>query len=115
MVYVIDDDANVRRSLELLLRSYELRCTSFTTGKEFLEQYSGSQQGVVILDLKMADMDAKDFLQTLRDYGNGIPVIGITANIESNMRQYCRDLGVKNIMSKPVDSKALMDIIRYYK
>ena len=91
------------------------RCKSFSTGRDFLEQYSGNQQGVVILDLKMADMDAKDFLQTLRDYGNGIPVIGITANIESNMRQYCRDLGVKNIMSKPVDSKALMDIIRYYK
>ncbi len=114
MVYVIDDDANVRRSIELLLSSYELRCKSFSTGRDFLEQYSGNQQGVVILDLKMADMDAKDFLQTLRDEGIGIPIIGITANDEEHLREYCRDFGVKNIMSKPVDSKALMDIIRFY-
>lgn len=114
MVYVIDDDASVRRSLELLLRSYEMTYKSFTNGKEFLEQYSGNQQGVVILDLKMADMDARDFLQRLRDEGIGIPVIGITANNELHIREYCRDFGVKNIMSKPVDSKALMDIIKYY-
>jgi len=114
MVYVIDDDANVRRSLELLLGSYELRCQAYMTGREFLDQYRKDAHDVVILDLKMADMDTKDFLQTLRDEGIEIPVIGITALDEEHMRDYCKDFGVKNIMSKPVDSKALMDIIRYY-
>ena len=115
MVYVIDDDTNVRSSLELLLKSYDMRYKSFTSGKEFLEHYSGRQKGVVILDLKMADMDARDFLQRLKDRGIGIPVIGITANNELHVREYCRDFGVTNIMSKPVDSKALMDIIVYYR
>ncbi len=56
----------MRSSLELLLKSYDMRYKSFTSGKEFLEHYSGSQKGVVILDLKEKDMDALDFLHTVK-------------------------------------------------
>lgn len=114
MVYVIDDDTNVRRSLELLLVSYDMRCKAFASGREFLEHYRADSNDVMILDLKMIDMDSKEFLETLKDTGIGIPVIGITALDAKHIREYCKDLGVKNIMTKPVDSKALLDIIRYY-
>lgn len=114
MIYIIDDDTNVRKSLELLMRSYELKCKAYGRGKEVLEDFRDEVPDLVILDLKMADMESRDFLKAMKELGISIPVVGITAQDEIYTREYCRKYGVKDVLLKPVDSKALMDIITYH-
>lgn len=115
MIYVIEDDTNVRKSLEVLMNSYDLKCQSFLSGDAFLREYKEGYDDLMILDMRINDLDARDFLTELKEVGIEIPIIGITAQDEPEIRIFCQQYGVKSILMKPVDSNALMDLIRYHK
>ena len=55
-VMVVDDDAGVRNAMRILLKSVGLNCTLFASAQEFLGAYQPSQQGCLVLDIRMPGM-----------------------------------------------------------
>ena len=115
MIYLIENDHNVRKALELLLSSGSYAYRSFKMGEEFLNDQSvKSPYDILILDMNMDGLYGRAFLKQLTSTNNPVKVIGITAQDESGVRAYCREFGVKALLTKPVDSQALMDLIKFH-
>ena len=60
VVFIIDDDPSVRRSLERLLKSVGIGAESFATAKEFLNRGHWEEPGCLILDVRMPEISGFD-------------------------------------------------------
>jgi FixJ family two-component response regulator len=61
MVFVIEDDAAVRRSIQGLLKSVDLRSDSFGTAQEFLTSERTDGPSCLVLDIRLPDLNGLDF------------------------------------------------------
>ncbi len=78
-VLVVDDEAKMRRVLELMLRQMGCRVDTAANGREALNFLDRQSVDLVITDLKMPQLDGMGLLRHLREQDNEIPVIVITA------------------------------------
>ena len=113
MVYIIDDDQNVRDGFTLLLKSAGFESSCFISGEEFLKSYKSGPNDLVILDIHLPGINGCTLLEKINNKGLHLPVIVVTAFDEPKYRECCRDYGVMAYLRKPVDGEALIDIIKY--
>lgn len=111
MIYIVDDDFSVRRSLNLLLKFEKIACNTFESAQDFLENFQMSDNNLLLLDMQMQGLDGCDLLKRLLNIGIKIPVIIITAFDEPSSRKCAEDYGVLAYLKKPVDSKELLKYI----
>ena len=79
-VFVIDDDALVRASLQGLLKSVGLRSEMFETAEEFLRAKRPDVPSCLVLDVSLPGISGLDFQRELADAGVHIPIIFITGH-----------------------------------
>src|SRR3984893_19062420 len=79
-VFVIDDDADVRASIQGLLKSAGLRSQSFGTAEEFLRSKRPDGPSCLVLDVSLPGVNGLDFQHELADAGIQIPIIFITGH-----------------------------------
>src|SRR5579864_6147597 len=79
-VFVIDDDAGVRASIQGLLKSVGLRSESFARPQEFLGSKRPGGPSCLVLDVRLPGINGLDFQRELADKGVHIPVIFITGH-----------------------------------
>jgi FixJ family two-component response regulator len=113
MVYLIDDDLHIRRAFELFLKSADMPYQSFKNADEFFSGTQLTEKDVVVLDLNLPGISGAEILLKIYQTVPKNNVIVVTANDEPLTREYCKEFGVKAFLRKPVDSEALIDIIRY--
>jgi two-component system CheB/CheR fusion protein len=113
MLYLIDDDLHIRRAFELLLKSVDMPYQSFQNAEEFLASAALTEKDVLVLDLNLPGISGTELLMKLSKAAQKINVIVVTAYDEPLIRGHCKEYGVKAYLRKPVDSEALIDIIRY--
>ena len=113
MIYIIDDDQNVRDGFRMLLKSRGYECSAFDSAEKFLKGYKAGMNDLIILDMNLIGINGCTLLEKLEEMGLHIPVIVITAFDEPKYRDCCREYGVLAFLRKPVDGEALLDIIKY--
>ena len=79
-VYLVDDEAAIRRSIGFMLKTAGYRVDSFADGEEFLKAASGLDEGCVLLDVRMPGMDGLQVQAALRERGIALPVIILTGH-----------------------------------
>src|ERR1700745_2838672 len=72
-VFVVDDDAGVRASIQGLLKSARLRCVSFGTAEEFLHNNPPDGPSCLVLDVSLPGVNGLDLQRELADAGVHIP------------------------------------------
>jgi FixJ family two-component response regulator len=112
-IYVIDDDASVRKALERLLRAAGLSCRVFASGDEFLKDVQPTATGCVIMDISMPEMNGHELQAELGEKGYRLPVITLSAMDNPQTREQARKLGAVSFFRKPVDDQALLDAIHW--
>jgi FixJ family two-component response regulator len=112
LIYVVDDDAAVRRSLERLLRSYGYRAVSFGNMDECLAASNVMTAQCVLADVAMPGGSGIDLAIALRQRGSRMPVLLVTAHDSDGIRRQGRQAGVVACLRKPVDAPALVEAIR---
>ena len=112
-VFVVDDDASVRSSLERLLRSAGFSCKTFADGSQFLDQWSPGTKGCLIVDLSMYPMSGLELQAQLRAEGIDLPTIVLSASDDAERRRVARSFGARFFFRKPVDDQALIDAISW--
>jgi FixJ family two-component response regulator len=107
IVYVVDDDPNVRDALSSILRANGMNVRLFQSGAEFLELKREDVASCLILDLKMPGMDGLDVQKSVLEQVP-IPIIFITGrgDIPSTVR--AMKSGAIDFLTKPVDESILL-------
>jgi FixJ family two-component response regulator len=111
-VFVIDDDAAVRASIQGLLKSVNLRSEAFATAEEFLKSKRPDGPGCLVLDVRLPGVNGLDFQRVLADAGILIPIIFITGYGDIPMTVRAMKSGAVEFLTKPFLDQDLLDAIR---
>jgi FixJ family two-component response regulator len=110
-VFIVDDDASVRRSLERLLRASGFHVESFDSGEHYLEREPFGGLGCVLLDINMPGVSGIELQQRLQDRGDTVPIVFLTGHgdIPTSVRAMKR--GAQDFLTKPIDVDDLVPVI----
>ena len=110
-VFVVDDDAGVRASIQGLLKSARLRCASFGTAEEFLRNKPPDGPSCLVLDVSLPGVNGLDLQRELADAGVHIPIIFITGHGDIPMTVRAMKSGAVEFLTKPFKDKDLLNAI----
>ena len=111
VVYVVDDDPSVRKSLERLLRSAYFDVETFSSALEFLNFQHPDAPGCLILDVKMPELDGLELQGRLADRDITFPVIFISGHGTVPMSVQAMKAGAIDFLQKPFLDGDLMDVV----
>lgn len=111
-VFVIDDDAAVRASIQDLLESCGLRSECFETAEQFLRSKRSEGPSCLVLDVRLPGVSGLDFQRRLADAGFQIPIIFITGHGDIPMSVKAMKSGAVEFLTKPFLDRDLLDAIR---
>jgi len=111
-VFIIDDDAAVRASIQDLLEACGLRSESVGTGEEFLASQLPDGPSCLVLDVRLPGVNGLDFQRRLADAGFQIPIIFITGHGDIPMTVKAMKSGAVEFLTKPFLDTDLLDAIR---
>jgi FixJ family two-component response regulator len=110
-VFIIDDDAAVRASIQDLLESVGLRCESFKAAEEFLRSKRPDEPSCLVLDVKLPGVNGLDFQRQLAKAGVQIPIIFITGYGDIPMTVKAMKSGAVEFLTKPFMDEDLLNAI----
>jgi FixJ family two-component response regulator len=110
-VFVVDDDADVRASIQGLLKSVGLRSQCFGTTQEFLRNKRPDEPSCLVLDVRLPGVNGLDFQHELADAGVRIPIVFITAHGDIPMTVRAMKSGAVEFLTKPFRDQDLLDAI----
>ncbi len=112
-VFVVDDDAAVRKSLVRLLKSAGYRPEGCASAEEFLDRWArDTAPGCVLLDIQMPGLDGLQLQQKLQTATHPIPIIFITGHGDIPMSVKAMKAGAVDFLSKPFRDDDLLDAIQ---
>jgi FixJ family two-component response regulator len=112
IVFVVDDDASVRRSTERLLRPLGFAIQTFASAKEFLDGARVDRPGCLVLDVHMPGLSGLDLQRELARKGVEIPIIFLTGHGDIPMTVRAMKAGAVEFLTKPVKPRDLLAAIR---
>ena len=101
IVYLVDDDPSVRKTLPRGLKRRGLNVEAFDSAQEFLDSYSSEQPGCLILDLSMPGVDGLELQQELIHRKITIPIIFITGHGSIQQSVQALRAGAIDFLEKP--------------
>jgi two-component system, LuxR family, response regulator FixJ len=110
-VFVVDDDAAVRKGLRFLLRAAGFAVEAFPSAFSFLEDYDPRRGGCLLLDVQMPRMTGLELQQHLNVRGWRIPVIFITGHGTVSLAIAAIKAGAFDFIEKPLREDPLLECI----
>ncbi|MGY3266471.1 response regulator [Lysobacter sp. HA35] len=110
-VLVIDDEPQIRRFLDISLRTQGYVVMAAATADEGLAQLATEGADLVILDLGLPDRDGIDALRELRQWSS-VPVMVLTARSDEDEKVAALDAGANDYVTKPFGIRELMARLR---
>jgi CheY-like chemotaxis protein len=111
MVYVIDDDESVRKSLWRLLAAANVHARTFASAEEFLAELNPSTRGCLIVDVQLIGMTGVELQSRMADAKWTLPVIAMSATHDPRVEQEALRLGATAFLRKPFDPQTLIQAI----
>jgi FixJ family two-component response regulator len=111
VVFVIDDDAGMRASIQGLLKSVGLQSEAFGTTQEFLRSKRPDGPSCLVLDVRLPGINGLEFQRDLTDKGIRIPIIFITGHGDIPMSVRAMKSGAVEFLTKPFHDQDLLDAI----
>src|SRR6202451_1257862 len=113
-VFIVDDDRDVRESLQELLDSVGLHSQSFGTAQEFLSSPRSNDDGpsCLILDVRLPGISGLDLQHELKKGKVTIPIIFLTAHADVPMSVKAMKSGAVEFLTKPFRQQDLLDAVQ---
>jgi FixJ family two-component response regulator len=111
IVFVVDDDPSVRRSIKRLIGSVGLQVELFGSAQEFLRSKRPDAPSCLVLDIRLPGISGLDFQRELAESNIHIPVIFITAHGDIPMTVRAMKAGAVEFLAKPFHEQDLLDAI----
>jgi len=111
MISIVDDDQSVRKAISALVRSLGYAAATFASAEDFLESDRVDDTSCLITDVQMPGLNGVELQRRLIADGRPMPIIGITANPEENIRTQMLEAGAVGFLSKPFNDACLIDCL----
>lgn len=108
---IVDDEPNVRYSLEKYLRSKTLDVICAASGKEAIEKARVEQPDVVVLDVRLPDISGLEVFDRIRHIDPRLPVVMITAHATTEIAIEAMKRGAFEYLLKPVDLHQMREVV----
>ena len=108
VIYVVDDDQNIRSTLSALLESQSYEIAAFETCEAFLAAYRAGTGGCLLIDAYLPGMDGFALLKHLHDTRDPLPAIMITGVSDVPMAVQAMKAGAIDFIAKPVGAVELL-------
>lgn len=110
-VYVVDDDPDVLKALERLLRSSGWNVATFSSSSALLAQYDRAIPGCLVLDLALPGVSGLELQQALEREGSSLPIVFLTGRGDIPASVSAMKHGAADFLTKPVDDAELIAAI----
>jgi FixJ family two-component response regulator len=111
IVFVVDDDEDVRGSIGGLLKSVGLRSETFATTQEFLSRQGLFGPSCLVLDVRLPGVNGLNFQKKLTEFGVPIPIVFLTAHGDIAMSVKAMKSGAIEFLTKPFRDQDLLDAV----
>jgi two-component system, LuxR family, response regulator FixJ len=111
-VFVVDDNAAVRKSLQLLFAAAGLPVETFASGRQFLDAHDFRRAGCLVLDLKLRGESGLDVLEELHRRNARMPVLVLTAHGSVPLSVRAMKAGAMDVVEKPLPPVLLLLRVR---
>jgi RNA polymerase sigma factor (sigma-70 family) len=112
VVFIVDDDASVRKSLERLVRSVGLRGETFASPSEFLQRAVDDGPSCLVLDVRMPELSGLALQERLAAAGPRIPIIFISGHGDITVSVRAMKAGAVDFLPKPFNDEDLLEAIQ---
>lgn len=110
-VFIVDDDASIRRSLERLIKPVGFQVESFASAQEFLRREPTIRPACLVLDVRMPGPSGFDLQDKLASLHCNLPIIFITGHGTIPLSVRAMKGGAIEFLTKPLDEQYLLDTI----
>ncbi|MHB1034286.1 MAG: response regulator transcription factor [Pirellulales bacterium] len=111
-VFVVDDDADLRRVLTVLIKAMHLDVRDFASAAEFLNAFDPAQSGCLLVDVRMPGMSGIELLDVLASRSVSLPVIMISGHGDVPMAVRVMKAGAVAFLEKPFRDHELWESIQ---
>ncbi len=111
-VFIVDDDADVRLSIQRLLKTVGLRAELFATAQDFLRRNIPDGPSCLVLDVRLPEVGGLEVQHKLAAAGINIPIIFVTAHGDIPMSVKAMKSGAVEFLTKPFRDQDLLDAIQ---
>jgi FixJ family two-component response regulator len=111
IVFVIDDDASMRKSLKRLLDAACYKVELFTSASEFLARSAHDGRSCVVVDVRMPELNGIDFQKALIEGGRAEQLVFITGHGDIPMCAKAMKAGAVDFLPKPFKPKQLLESV----
>jgi FixJ family two-component response regulator len=111
-VFVVDDDAVLRRALVRLLRANDWRTADYASAEDFLMQRDPNAPGCLVLDVSLPGLDGLAVQRRLAQDGPALPIVFLTGHGDIPMSVQAVKAGAVDFLTKPVAAESLLAAVR---
>lgn len=111
LVHIIDDENSVRRSAGYMLKTSGYAVETWASGAAFLKEARSAEEGCILLDVRMPDIDGLEVQRILAERGIAMPVIIMTGHGDISIAVHAMKAGAVDFLEKPFEKAVLIDAI----
>ena len=111
LVHIVDDEESIRRSAKFMLSTSGFAVETWESGVAFLKAVRHVEQGCILLDVRMPEMDGLEVQQTLNERGINMPVIILTGHGDISIAVRAMKAGAVDFIEKPFEKAVLLSAI----
>ncbi len=112
VVYVVDDDASVRRALARLIAAAGIEVETFPSARAFLDRTPRDRPGCLVLDVRLPGESGLDLQTAMGDARHRLPIIFVTGHGTVPASVRAMKEGALDFLQKPVDEQELLEGIQ---
>ena len=112
VVFIIDDDENVRETIADLVRSVGLVARTFGSAQEFLQAERPEAPGCIVLDVRLPGTSGLELQRTLTDTNIALPIIFISGHGTIPMSVRAIKSGAREFLTKPLHEQEFLDAVQ---
>ncbi len=108
VIYVVDDDSNLRDAIRAVLEDEGRTVHDYATCEAFLDDYRPGREACLVIDAYLPGMSGLELLRRLRSAGHRLPAIMITGNSDVPIAVQAMKAGASDFIEKPVGRDELL-------
>jgi two-component system response regulator FixJ len=111
LIHIVDDEEAIRRSASFMLKTSGYAVETWPSGSAFLKEVRHAEQGCILLDVRMPEIDGLGVQKALAERGVTMPIVIMTGHGDVSIAVQAMKAGAVDFLEKPFEKSVLLKAI----